>query len=65
MERMKEERLAERVWRVEVSGVRPKGRRRRKWMDGVEKALDARGKSVEQGRESGRDRNGWRMIANV
>ena len=65
MERMGEERLVKKVWVAEVDGVRPRGRPRRRWMDGVEGALDARGLSVEQGRESARDREGWKMIVGV
>ena len=62
MERMNEERLTKRVWRAEVDGVRPRGRPKMRWMDGVKRALDARGMSVEDGRVKARDRSGWRVI---
>ena len=64
MERMNEERLTKRVWSAEAKGVRPRGRPRMKWMDGVKKAMEVRGLSLVQGRERARDRDGWRLIVN-
>jgi len=62
MERMEGERLVKRVWIANASGVRPRGRPKIRWMDGVERALDVRGVTVEQGRESARDRGEWRRF---
>lgn len=39
MVRMGEECLTKRVWKAEVNGVRVRGRPRRGWMEGVERAL--------------------------
>ena len=64
MERMDEERQTKKVWRAGVSGVRPRGRPRTRWMNGVKRALGARGLSVEQGRESATDRDRWRVSVN-
>ena len=68
MKRMNKERLTKRVWSAEVGGVRPRGRPRMKWMDGVKGALDAHAMSLVQGRERGRerarDRDGWRVVVN-
>ena len=62
MVRMSDERLTYKVWKAETNGVRLRGRPQRAWMDGVVRALGARGISVEQGRESARDRREWREI---
>ena len=62
VERMNEERLVKRVWEAETKGKRPRGRPRRRWMDGVRKSLDARRLTVEQGVEKVGDREGWREI---
>ena len=64
MVRMSDERLTHRVWKAETNGVRTRGRPQRKWMDGVVRALEARGLSVEQGRVSANDRREWREIVN-
>ena len=45
-----------------MSGVNLRGRPRKGWMEGVESALSMRGLSVEQGRESARDRREWRNV---
>ena len=54
--------MVKRVWIEDASGVRPRERPKIRWMNGVERALDARGVTVEQGRESARDRGEWRRI---
>ena len=64
VKRMNEERLVKRVWTAEARGKRPRGRPEKRWMDGVKKALDARGLTVEQGREKVGDRDGWRVVVN-
>ena len=38
-----------------MDGVRPRGRPRMRWMYRVKRALDVRGMSVGEGRESTRD----------
>ena len=65
VERLEEECLVKRITRSDVRGVRPRGRPHMGWIDGVKRALDARGMSVEQGRVVVRDRNGWRAIVNA
>ncbi len=65
MERMEEEGLVKKVTRSDVRGVRPRGRPRMGWLDGVKRALGERGMSVEQGRVFVRDRNEWRAIVNA
>ncbi len=59
---MGEERLTKPVWKAEVSGPNLRGRPRRGWMEGVERALGIQGMSVEQGRESASDRHEWRAV---
>ena len=65
VERMEEERVVKRITGSDVRGERPRGRPRMGWMDGVKRALDARGMSVEQGRVVVRDRNEWRAVVNA
>ena len=43
VERMEEERLVKKIVRSDVMGGRPRGRPRMGWIDGVKRALDARG----------------------
>ncbi len=62
MVRVGEEHLMKRVWKAEVSGLRVRGRPRRGWLERVERALGVQGLSVEQGRESARDRYEWKAI---
>ncbi len=57
--RKSEERLTKRVWKVEGSGSNLRGRLRRGWMEGVERALGLRGMSMEQGKECASDRREW------
>ena len=42
-ERMNEERLASRVYELDVRGIRRRGRHRREWMDSAKDVLLARG----------------------
>ncbi len=62
---MEEEHLVKKVTRSNVRGVRPRGRPRMGWLDGVMRALGARGMSVKQGRVLVQDRNKWRAIVNA
>ena len=64
MERMSEGRLAKKVWKAEVSGVRPRGRPWFGWMDGMKKALSKRGLTLDDGMVQAVDRHGWRRIVN-
>ncbi len=64
VERMEEERLVK-ITRLDVRGVRPRGRPRMGWQDSVKRALGARGMSVEQGGVFVCDRNEWRAIVNA
>ncbi len=60
--RMGEECLTKQVWKAEVSGPNLRGRPRRGWMEGGERALNFRGMSVEQGNKSASDRHKWRAV---
>ena len=48
-----------------MRGVRLRGRPHIGWIDGVKRALDPRGISVEQGRVVVRDRNEWKAVVNA
>ncbi len=65
VERMEEERLAKKVTRSDVRGVRPRRRPLMGWLDSVKRALGGRGLSVVRGREVVRDRNEWRASVNA
>ena len=65
IERMEEDRLVKRIYRSEARGVAPRGRPQLRWMDGVKRALNDRGVSVDQARVKVRDRNEWRAIVSV
>ena len=54
--------LRKRVWKASVSGVNLRGRPRKGWMEGVERALSMRGLSVEQGRRSASNRREWKAV---
>ena len=65
VERMDEEHLVKRIIRSDAMGERPRGRPRMGWMDGVKRALDERGMSVERGRMIVRDRSNWRAVVDA
>ena len=65
MERMDGERLVKKINGSDARGVRLRGRPRMGWMDGVKRALDARGMSVEQGRVVARDRDEWKAVVSA
>ena len=54
MERMNDERLTKKVMRAHADGRAARGRPRYGWMDGVKRALNARGLTVERTREIAR-----------
>ncbi len=62
MVRMNEGRQTKKVWRVQVIGMRRRGRPNLRWMDGVSRALEMRGMNVEQGREMAWTRNEWKRM---
>ena len=47
------------------SGNRARGRLRYRWSDGVKKALNDRGMTVDEARVCARERNEWRAIVNA
>lgn len=53
------------IVRSDVTGVRPRGRPRIGWIDGVRRALYERGMTVEQGRIIVHDRSDWRVVVNA
>jgi len=63
--RMDGESLVEKINGSDVRGVRLRGRPGMGWMDGVKRALDARGMSVEQGRVVARDRDEWKAVVSA
>ena len=65
VERMEESRLVKKIYRSEARGVTLQGRPQLRWMDGVKKALNDRGMSVEQARVKVRDRSEWRAIVSA
>ena len=65
VERMNDERLTKRVMNSCMIGNRPRGRPKYGWMDGVKRALNARGMTVDEARVCARDRNAWRMNVNA
>ena len=65
VERMEEGRMVKKILGSEVRGERTRGRPKYRWMDGIKKGLEARGLSVEQGRERARDRKEWRKLVNA
>ena len=62
MERMEDECLVKKVMKGRVDGRGMRGRPRFGWMDGVRRALNDRGMSVEVAKESVYDRTAWREI---
>ncbi len=62
MVKMDEEHQTKKVWRVQVTGRRRRGRPNLRWMDGVSRALEVRGMNVEQGREMVWNRNEWKRV---
>ena len=65
MERMEEDQLVKRIVGSDVRGVRLRGRSKTGWIDGVIRALNERGMSVEQGRMIVCDRSKWRIVVNA
>jgi hypothetical protein len=51
MERMPEERIVKRIYKSGVEGVRPRGRPRMRWFDGVEDILTEDGREINAARE--------------
>lgn len=62
MERMEDEHLVKKVMKARVDGRGMRGRPRFGWMDGVRRALNERGVSVEEAKECARDRSEWRVF---
>lgn len=62
VERMEEGRMVKKIYRAEVSGRRARGRPRLGWMDGVKRALYARGLTVEEGVVKAENRGEWKGV---
>ena len=62
--RMDESRIPRRYLQWRPQGKRPVGRPRKRWLDGVEEALNKRGTTLAQVEEkkSYEDRAGWRSV---
>ena len=65
VERMEEEHLVKKIVRSDATGVRPRGRPQMGWIDGVKRALDARGMTVEQRRMIVHDGSNWRAVVSA
>ena len=65
--RMDEERKPKKYLKWTPRGKRPAGRPRRRWIEGVEKAMDRRGKSRREIEESGMylNREEWRSFLKI
>ncbi len=55
--------MTEKVWQIEVNGVKVRRRLKKGWMERAKIALEMRSLSVEQ--EGARDRHEWRVIARM
>ena len=65
VERMDECHLARKLFKVEVSVGRVRGRPRLGWIDGGKVALGSRGLMVEAARLCLKDRNEWRSLVHM
>jgi len=65
VERMNEERMVKRVMNSSMSGRRPRGRPKFAWMNGVKRAVNARGMSIEDARVCATDRVAWRALVSA
>ena len=64
VERVKGERMEERMYGSGLEGRRGRGRPNMRWMAGVKSALRVRGLNLEQAREIVHDRPVWRGLIN-
>ena len=62
VERMRNERMAERVHESDVRGVRRKGRPTKSWSDGIKEVLARKGLNIQEAKDSVQYRNEWRSI---
>ena len=62
VKRMGENRYAWRILESCVPGVRPRGRPRKRWMEGVNEAIRSRGHDIEQANLCVNDRVSWRSL---
>ena len=60
--RMDEGRYVRKIHESSMPGVRPRGRPRKRWLDGVYEAIKARGQDVEQAKMCVGDRVSWRRM---
>ena len=65
MERKDEYSTARRVFMVEVSRGRVRGRPMLGWIDGVKVALGNRGMTLEAARQCAKDRKEWRALVHM
>ena len=65
MERMEDDQLVKRIVGSDVRVVRLKGGIKTGWMEGMKRALNERGMSVEQGRMIVSDGSEWRAMVNA
>ena len=62
VERMRDERMAKRVYESNVRGVRRRGRPRKCWINGVKEVLARKGLNIQEAKVSVQDRNEWCSI---
>src|SRR5215813_14002218 len=62
--RMDSDRLGREIFEARMSGKRPRGRPRDKWIDSVRSALTNRGLNLDTGRQLTENRSIWRKFVN-
>ena len=62
IERMDDDRLTKRIYKANARGARVRGRPKMAWMDGVKRAVEKRGVTVDRAKELAYDRSEWRAF---
>ena len=62
VERMEDDRLARKVYELEVQGPRCRGRPRKEWMDGVKEVLTKMGLTIQEAKACIQDRREWHSV---
>ena len=62
LERMEEERMVKQLYEASVNGVRPRGRPRKRWKDGVKDIAKEIGRSIQEFEGLAKDRTEWKKL---
>ena len=62
VERMEDDRLAKKVYILEMQGPRCRGRPHKRWMYGVKEVLCKRDLTLQEAKECVQDRREWRSV---